>query len=156
MNYTTDLSAVRWLNPAYYAGPAAEPLKVKHLLPPHYEQYLALLPAVGLIADFPFEQVRPDDASIAQLNRNVAIWTQHGVYTSNRSPDYQPTTFQQLAARFELPCDLSLTKRLPWAKRGFAVLDDPTAARLLQLLNGLAAATKLNLYVGTIGAGGRK
>lgn len=147
MDYTLDLSAVRWLRPAYYAGPAAEPLQVKHLLPPHYEQYLALLPAVGLLADFPFEQVRPDSTAIDQLNRNVAIWTHYGVYTLNRSPDYQPTTFRQLAARFGLPYALSLVGQLPWAKRGFAVLDEPTAARLLMLLNALAVTTRLNLYV---------
>ncbi|GAB2939994.1 hypothetical protein GCM10027048_00270 [Hymenobacter coalescens] len=147
MEYTADLSTVRWLNPAYYFGPADEPLKVKHLIPVAYEQYLTLLPVVGIIADFPFGEVQPDSTAIDQINRNVAIWTQHGVYISDRTPHYQSTTFRQLAARFELPYDMSLVNRLPWGRRGFAILEEPSAARLRTLLNGLAAATKLNLYV---------
>lgn len=147
MEFTSDLSAIRWLQPSHGNALYDGPLRVRHLLPKEYQQYLALLPAVGILEDFPFEQVQLDKATIQQINRNAEIWTRYGIYSSNREPDYQPTTFHQLAAKFGLPYDLSLVSQLPWSKKGFATLAELTAAHLLELLCQLASTTKLNLYV---------
>ncbi|WP_400190623.1 hypothetical protein [Hymenobacter sp. B81] len=147
MEYTTDLEPVQWLKQNPAARAATEPLLVKHLLPERYPYIRALLPAVGIIEGFPFDQVKPDSSRIEQINRNVAIWTQHDVYRAGRTPVYQPTSFRQLAARFALPYNLDLLGKLLWRTLGFATLAEPTAAVLLDLLLQLAPATTLNLYV---------
>lgn len=147
MEFTTDLSALGWLKPVFYSRAAWEALRVKHMLPESYEQYFELLPAVGILEDFPFEQVQPHSAAIDQINRNVAIWTRYGVYLAGRQPAYQPTTFRQLATQFGLSFDENLVRQLPWGKRGFATLNELTANRLRHLLQQLAPAVRLTLYI---------
>ena len=147
MDYATDLSPIRWLNLQAPVRPAGEPLRLKHLLPESYHGYWALLPTVGILEAFPFEQVNPDSPDVGQINHNVAIWNQVGVYQWGNSPTYQRTSFRQLSAQFALPYDVSLVRKLPWGKRGFATLDEPTAAGLLVLLRELAPEASLNLYV---------
>ncbi|QIX60020.1 hypothetical protein HER32_01965 [Hymenobacter sp. BT18] len=147
MEFTTDLSALDWLPGVLIDKPRPSPLLLRHLLPDGFSGYYSLLPVVGIIPDFPFDLVKPEKTSIQQLNQNATIWTQYGVHTPGRKPVYQPTTFQALAARFRLPYTYRLFHDLPWRKAGFNTLSEQTQGQLASLLDELAPAVKLNLYV---------
>lgn len=147
MKYSSDLSIIDWLKPTISTHKNAPILKVKDVLPNIFSAYTALLPAVGIIQNFPFDEIDLQNSSIAQLNKNAAIWEQYGTHTIHRAPNYTPTTFKDLATQFGLPYELSMVRRLEWGKRGFASQPELTAGKLATLLHTLAADNQLLLYI---------
>ncbi|WP_324678610.1 hypothetical protein [Hymenobacter sp. GOD-10R] len=147
MDYTTDLSALEWLRGSVSDRSDTESLKVKHLLPNTYSAYIALLPSVGIIDGFPFNKVDPNAISIGQINANVRVWNEYGIYSSNSTPNYSKTSFSDLAKLFELPYSMSMQKTLPWGKRGFSILEQDTLYNLRGILNQVFPNNKVNLYL---------
>ncbi|GGF06512.1 hypothetical protein [Hymenobacter cavernae] len=147
MDYTTDLSALKWLRGSVSDRSDIESLKVKHLLPNTYSAYIALLPSVGIIDGFPFNEVDPNTISIEQINANVKVWNEYGIYSFNSTPNYSKTRFSKLAKMFELPYDLSMQRTLPWRKRGFAILEQDTLDNLRGILKQIFLTNKVNLYI---------
>ncbi|HEX8428054.1 hypothetical protein [Hymenobacter sp.] len=147
MKYTTDLSAINWLKPAFNTVGSGPVLKVSDMIPNIFASYTALLPAVGIIEGFPFDEINLQDSSITQLNKNAAIWEQYGTHSIHRVPNYTLTKFKDLADRFTIPYDLSMVKRLEWGKGGFANQNEFTAIKLTALLETLAIDNQLLLYI---------
>ncbi|NVO33038.1 hypothetical protein HW554_17660 [Hymenobacter sp. P5342] len=147
MNYSADLSAINWLKIGEQPVTKGQIFRVANALPNVFEAYTALLPAVGHIEGFPFDQVNLKNGSIAQLNENAAIWSKYGIHDAHRTPSYDPTSFRELANQFNLPYDVTLLNKLGWGKRGFAVDWIRTANSFRSLANVLAAASPLSLYI---------
>ena len=147
MNYSTDLSIITWLEideERIYNSPQR---RVADVLPDIFSAYTALLPAVGIIEGFPFEQINICKSTIAQINTNASIWKQYGVFSAHQTPDYKLTKFSDLAVQFGVTYDANVIKRLEWGTQGFAVKWEQTASNLLLLLRELAQCATLNLYV---------
>ncbi|RPD44571.1 hypothetical protein DNI29_20785 [Hymenobacter sediminis] len=147
MDYSTDLSVVDWLQINEERIYGNRFLQVTDLLPNLFATYTALLPSVGIIEGFPFEQVNLKNPSIAQLNKNAAIWAEYGIYNAQYTPTYTPTCFSDLATQFNLPYNNTLLARLEWQKRGFAIQWEQTASNLMNLLKAVAPDSQLLLYV---------
>ena len=133
MDYSEEELVVHWLQ-ASKENVEKEEFWVGNVLPSTFTNYTALLPAVGIIDGFPFDQIHLDNPSIAQINHNANIWTQYGIYTVHAFPTYQATRFEHLASRFGLPYDTSITTSLDWGKQGFAIDWERTACNLRTLL----------------------
>ncbi|RSK44574.1 hypothetical protein [Hymenobacter perfusus] len=147
MKYKADLTAINWLEIGEQPVIKGGLFRVANALPDVFEAYIALLPAIGLIEGFPFDQISLKDNSIAQTNQNAAIWGEYGIHDAHRTPDYKPTVFRELANQFKLPFDVTLLSRLDWGKRGFAIDWTRTANSLKALLNALATGNDLSLYI---------
>jgi hypothetical protein len=147
MKYSTDLSTIDWLKPTLNTLRGAPISKVKDALPDIFAAYIALLPAVGIIEGFPFVEINLQDSSIAQLNKNAAIWERYGTHTIHRTPNYTLTKFKDLADQFNIPYDLSVIRQLEWGKRGFASQPERTASKLAALLETLSTDAQLLLYI---------
>ncbi|UOG73005.1 hypothetical protein MTX78_12805 [Hymenobacter tibetensis] len=147
MKYSNDLSVIEWLKPTVNTHTSTPVLKVGDAVPNIFATYTALLPAVGIIQGFPFGEINLEDPSIAQLNKNAAIWEQYGTHSIHRKPNYTPITFKHLAAQFGIPYDLSMVRRLEWSKRGFATLSELTMSSLVALLERLTVDNQLFLYI---------
>jgi hypothetical protein len=147
MDYSEAELIVEWLQ-ASKENIENEEFRVGNLLPATFTNYTALLPAVGIIDGFPFDQIHLHNPSIAQLNHNAYIWRQYGIYTVHATPTYQPTRFEHLASRFSLPYDASIITSLDWRKQGFAIDWERTTSNLRALLHQVTPGDALLvLYV---------
>lgn len=136
-----------WLAEARSKRLTEKPLKIQHLIPAVFDNYMIILWPVGVIDDFPFCNVITQTASIEQLNRNIEIWSAFNILYVADETKYRPSSYKKLSDLFKLSYDRNIYKEIDWQQRGIMTLLGDTEKTLYGIIEALKDSDLLNLIV---------
>ncbi|OWK74502.1 hypothetical protein CBW16_03590 [Flavobacteriaceae bacterium JJC] len=121
-------------------------LKISNFLP-KFDYYVGIKWKVGIIEDFPFEDIIAKAESPNDLNSNRRIWRKFSQIYEDSDSGFTEIGSKELFEKFEIPFhEYKNDHRLPWNSRAIRVLDSKILESLSSLVNHLPEVSNLYLY----------
>ena len=134
-----------------YLPPDSPVKKITDFIPESFDNYFLINWNYGIIDNFPFDSYPADKDSIANINGQVNIDRQFGVFLKNTFQDsaaeklYRKTTLKEIASRFNVPHSADTISKIK-STPGLAPLPTATIDNIQKLIELIGQDT-LYLYI---------
>ena len=138
---------IDWLESAIdYYEIKGHPLKISNFLP-NFDHYIGIKWKVGIIKDFPFEDIITKAESPNELNHNRRIWQKFPQIYEDSDNGFTEIESKELFNKFKIPFhEYKNDYKLPWNSRAIRVLDSEIFQSLSLIVNHLPEKDSLFLY----------
>ena len=144
---TESTELIDWIESAIdYSNIKSNSLRISNFLP-KFDHYIGITWKVGVIKDFPFEQLVSNPVTVEEINNNAKIWRSFPQIYGYSENGFKEIDTKELFKMFNIPYhEYKNDNKLPWNSRAIRILERKIIENLSTLLNEISDKNDLLLY----------